>query len=74
MSIGVVIVAVMLTAPTDAKIGAHTRGIPIIGDGTTSGAIKDAGGAPIRELATMILLGSGLIGLAGYGRKRFFKK
>ena len=39
-----------------------------------SGAMKDGGGAPIPEKASIFLLGSGMIGLAGYGRRKFFKE
>ena len=39
-----------------------------------SGAIKHGVGARIPEKASIFLLGSGMIGLAGYGRKKFFKK
>lgn len=35
--------------------------------------VVEGGGTPIPEPATMLLLGSGLIGLAGYARKRFKK-
>ena len=42
--------------------------------GVTEFAADNVQFTPVPEPATMLLLGSGLIGLAGYGRKKFFKK
>jgi len=39
-----------------------------INDGVNNGT------SPVPEPATLILLGSGLVGLAGVGRRKFFKK
>ena len=48
--------------------------VPVGGDGNTFPSEANGGNpSPVPEPFSIILLGTGLIGLAGYGRKRFKK-
>ena len=60
------IVAAMLDG--DLRIGIHVQGF------ASGGSETFVTTSPVPEPATMLLLGSGLIGLAAFGRKKLFKK
>jgi PEP-CTERM motif len=52
----------------------HVLDSAVFIEGGSFGGDPDSTPGAVPEPATMLLLGSGLIGLAGYGRKKFFKK
>ena len=60
--------------PSDGNSIIILSGIDIFNDRTITFYNQAYSITPVPEPATIILIGSGLIGLAGYGRKKFFKK